>query len=51
MTSGAGDFRENLAPIEVANCDGSKGQQFDVIVRPFRLLYTGLTILTTPCVD
>ncbi|KAI0747875.1 hypothetical protein C8Q80DRAFT_699450 [Daedaleopsis nitida] len=31
VTSGTGDFRENLAPIQVADCDGSKSQQFDVI--------------------
>ncbi|KAI0794501.1 hypothetical protein C8Q74DRAFT_1327011 [Fomes fomentarius] len=33
VTSGAGDFRENLAPIEVADCNGSQGQQFDVITK------------------
>ncbi|KAI0738161.1 hypothetical protein C8Q80DRAFT_1124835 [Daedaleopsis nitida] len=33
VISGTGDFRENLAPIQVANCDGSKGQQFDVITK------------------
>jgi hypothetical protein len=28
-----GDFRENLIPIQTAKCDGSAGQQFDVITK------------------
>ncbi|KAJ7734338.1 hypothetical protein DFH07DRAFT_967661 [Mycena maculata] len=27
----AGDFRENLIPVDIAACDGSAGQQFDII--------------------
>ena len=27
----SGDFRENLTPIQVGECDGSLGQQWDVI--------------------
>lgn len=27
----SGDFRENLTPVQVKKCDGSKAQQFDVI--------------------
>ncbi|KAJ7827497.1 hypothetical protein B0H14DRAFT_3720581 [Mycena olivaceomarginata] len=31
VTSGTGDFRDNLVPVNIAACDGSAGQQFDVI--------------------
>jgi hypothetical protein len=27
----SGDFRANLNPIEVGNCDGSTGQAWDII--------------------
>lgn len=27
----SGDFRANLTPIQIADCDGSDGQQWDVI--------------------
>jgi hypothetical protein len=29
--SGSGDFRNNLTPVQVVACDGSAGQQWDVI--------------------
>jgi hypothetical protein len=29
----AGDFRENLIPVELKPCDGSEGQNFDVITQ------------------
>ncbi|KAI9839108.1 MAG: hypothetical protein M1838_004393 [Thelocarpon superellum] len=29
----SGDFRANLNPIQVANCDGSTGQQWDIITQ------------------
>jgi hypothetical protein len=29
----AGDFRENLIPVQLAACDGSAGQQFDIITK------------------
>jgi hypothetical protein len=29
----SGDFRENLIPIQTAKCDGSAGQQWDVITK------------------
>ncbi|KIJ50745.1 hypothetical protein M422DRAFT_159267 [Sphaerobolus stellatus SS14] len=29
----SGDFRENLIPIQTAKCDGSAGQQWDIITR------------------
>ncbi|KAJ6597248.1 hypothetical protein DFH09DRAFT_114974 [Mycena vulgaris] len=31
VTSGTGDFRDNLVPVLLADCDGSAGQQFDII--------------------
>ncbi|KAF7295440.1 hypothetical protein MIND_01083800 [Mycena indigotica] len=30
-TSGTGDFRNNLVPVEIVDCDGSATQQWDVI--------------------
>ncbi|KAF7338030.1 Sugar transporter [Mycena venus] len=33
VTSGTGDFRENLVPVNIADCDGSAGQKFDVITK------------------
>jgi hypothetical protein len=29
----SGDFRANLTPIKVAACDGSTGQQWDIITK------------------
>ncbi|KAJ7500762.1 hypothetical protein B0H11DRAFT_1800083 [Mycena galericulata] len=31
VNANAGDFRENLIPVDIAACDGSAGQQFDII--------------------
>ncbi|KAJ7172167.1 hypothetical protein C8R46DRAFT_947085 [Mycena filopes] len=31
VNANSGDFRENLIPVEIAACDGSAGQQWDVI--------------------
>ena len=33
VVSGSGDFRENLTPVQVGNCDGSDGQKWDVITK------------------
>ena len=33
VVSGSGDFRENLTPVQVSNCDGSDGQKWDVITK------------------
>ncbi|KAK7019321.1 sugar transporter [Favolaschia claudopus] len=33
VTSGTGDFRENLVPVKIAKCDGSAGQKWDVITK------------------
>lgn len=29
----AGDFRENLIPVQLKSCDGSAGQKFDIITK------------------
>ncbi|KAI0686588.1 hypothetical protein C8Q76DRAFT_761556 [Earliella scabrosa] len=47
VTSGSGDFRENLNPIEVAECNGSKGQQFDFITKGLHNDQAGTTLIVS----
>ncbi|KAJ6571980.1 hypothetical protein B0H19DRAFT_1132017 [Mycena capillaripes] len=51
----AGDFRENLIPIGVKNCDGSDGQKFDFITKGVHNDQAGQSLivssLTNGCIN
>ncbi|KAJ6571981.1 hypothetical protein B0H19DRAFT_1372895 [Mycena capillaripes] len=51
----AGDFRENLIPIAVEDCDGSEGQKFDFITKGVHNDQAGQTLivssLTNGCIN
>jgi hypothetical protein len=50
----SGDFRANLLPIQVATCDGSEGQKWDIITagkhndQPGTMLVVS-TLVSIPC--
>ncbi|KAF7378169.1 hypothetical protein MSAN_00241400 [Mycena sanguinolenta] len=43
----AGDFRENLIPIDVKPCDGSEGQKFDFITKGVHNNQAGQTLIVS----
>jgi hypothetical protein len=55
VVSGSGDFRENLAPIQAVACDGSVGQQWDIITKGIHNDQAGqaliVSTLTNACMN
>ncbi|KAF7334228.1 hypothetical protein MSAN_02384100 [Mycena sanguinolenta] len=47
IDSTAGDFRENLIPINVKPCDGSEGQKFDFITKGVHNNQAGQTLIVS----
>jgi hypothetical protein len=49
--SGSGDFRENLAPIQAVACDGSVGQQWDIITKGIHNDQAGQALIVSTLVS